>query len=162
MISFAEVDRLLRYDAATGLFFWRVDRTAGVRAGDQTGTKHWSGYIHLHILSRCYTAHRIAWLLTSGSFPEEDIDHINGDRSDNRLCNLRTATPRQNGQNTRLSSINTTGFKGVVRHRGKFRANIRNEEGKRLHLGYFGTAEEAYAAYCEAAREHHGEFARVA
>lgn len=161
MIGFADANELLRYDSITGLFFWRVDRSAGVRAGDRTGTRHYSGYIHLCIHRHSYLAHRVAWLLSYGQTPETQIDHVNGNRSDNRLCNLRSATRFQNGQNTRLSSINTTGFKGVIRHRGKYRADIRVQR-KRIHLGYFETADAAYAAYCDAAYLYHGEFARVA
>lgn len=160
MISFGRVNSLLRYSPEDGRFFWRVDRSAGVRAGDEAGTAHHSGYVHLCIDGRSHLAHRIAWLLAVGSAPDAQIDHINGDRSDNRLCNLRRATHSQNMQNRRFQANNTTGFTGVVHHKGKFGASIKIK-GKRTYLGYFDTAEEAGAAYLVASREHHGEFARA-
>lgn len=158
MISFVEANELLRYEPASGRLFWRLDRTAGVRAGDEAGTGHHSGYVHVCIGGRSYLAHRIAWLLAMGGMPAAQIDHINGDRADNRLCNLREATPSQNMHNRKFQSNNTTGFTGVVHHKGKFGASIKLR-GKRTYLGYFYTAEEAGAAYQAASRKYHGDFA---
>ena len=94
--------------------------------------------------------------------PGECIDHINGNGLDNRRCNLRLATIIQNNFNKRISSLNTSGYKGVYWRpdKKKWAAEIR-ANGKRLRLGYFDSAEYAYDAYCEAAKEMHGEFARL-
>lgn len=99
-----------------------------------------------------------------GPIPEGYIvDHINGDGLDNRLCNLRLATNRQNVRNSRRRSDNKSGFKGVSwdGQRSAWKALI-HVDGKRVFLGRYDTPEEAHAAYCEAANELHGEFARTA
>lgn len=89
------------------------------------------------------------------------VDHINGDILDNRRCNLRICTNAENIRNSRRYSCNRLGIKGVSKERtGKFRAQIRNNEGKHLHLGTFETADAAHQAYVEAAKKYHGEFAR--
>lgn len=88
------------------------------------------------------------------------IDHVNGNKIDNRRCNLRICTKAQNGYNQKAQRTNTTGYKGVMRHKqtGRYIAQI-GHEGKKIHLGSFSTAAEAYAAFCEAAQQLHGEFA---
>lgn len=89
-------------------------------------------------------------------------DHIDGDGLNNRRCNLRLATPSENARNQRRARDNTSGFKGVWWHKGrrKWQAQIM-AGGRQKYLGLFNTAEEAHAAYCEAARSLHGEFARI-
>lgn len=159
MINRESVEKLLRYDPGTGEFFWRVS-SSRTKAGSRAGTVNGHGYVQIQISSRLYQAHRLAWLLTHGVMPEGQIDHINGDRSDNRLTNLRLATPSLNQCNRGATSNNRTGFKGVHRHRRRFAAQIWHE-GKKNHLGSFPTPEAAHAAYCKAASEMHGEFARA-
>lgn len=94
--------------------------------------------------------------------PNERVDHINLDKLDNRRENLRLATQSQNCMNKRRQSNNTSGYKGVAFHKssGKWEARI-NVNGKRLYLGVFDTPELAYEEYCNAAKEYHGEFARL-
>jgi len=108
-----------------------------------------------------YGAHRLAWLLTHGEWPKDEVDHINGDRMDNRLSNLREATRSQNSMNIGARRTNKTGFKGVWAYKGRFRSQIALD-GKRTSLGTFDTAQEAYSAYCAAVVKLHGEFARAA
>lgn len=88
------------------------------------------------------------------------VDHIDGDPLNNRRKNLRYATPLQQVHNTRRRRDNTSGYKGVGLHKGRWRARIM-VRCRRLHLGYFDSPEEAARAYDVAAREHFGEFARV-
>jgi hypothetical protein len=90
------------------------------------------------------------------------VDHINGDSFDNRKCNLRVCEPIENWWNAKIRSDNTSGYKGVSwsKSNAKWSARIK-KSGKRVHLGYFEKAEDAYAAYCKAAKDLHGNFARV-
>lgn len=100
-----------------------------------------------------YSAHRLAWLAHYGSEPPAQIDHINGDRADNRIANLRSATNQENSQN-RAARKNACGYTGVSKHFRKYIAHIRDGDSIR-HLGLFGTPEEAHAAYCEAKAKLH-------
>ncbi len=101
--------------------------------------------------------HKLAWLWMTGGWPTHEIDHIDNDATNNRWCNLRPATREQNTQNARRRSDNTSGYKGVCLHEGRFAARVQ-ANGKRKFLGYFYTPEEAYAAVCKAAQASHGEF----
>jgi hypothetical protein len=89
------------------------------------------------------------------------VDHVNGDTLDNRRANLRLATPIENARNRKMQSTNTTGLKGVMLNKrtGTWRSKIRTG-GCEVHLGTFKTAQEAHAAYCDAAKQFHGDFAR--
>jgi hypothetical protein len=104
-----------------------------------------------------YRAHRLAWLYVHDVWPDDQIDHINGCRDDNRIANLREVTNAQNMQNLhRPHSRNTSGYLGVhfVRERNRWGAQIR-DNGRKRNLGHFATAEEASAAYLAAKRELH-------
>ena len=95
----------------------------------------------------------------TGKWPDEFIDHINHNPTDNRWCNLREATYATNNKNRRLGKDNTSGYKGVSWHKGrnKWRAEIR-VDGIGKHLGYYDTPEAASKAYCVASATFHGEF----
>lgn len=102
----------------------------------------------------------MAWLYVYGEWPDFEIDHINGDAHDNRICNLRRATHQQNMANSKVRAHNASGLKGVQRHTlsRKWRARIQ-VSGRTIHIGLFDTKEEAHEAYMRAARFHFGEFA---
>lgn len=155
--------QLLHYEPETGIFTWRVERPRG-RIGKPAGTIKRDGYVHIGVDYNRYFAHRLAFLYMTGEMPEpkQHVDHINSNTVDNRWANLRLATSSQNQMNVLMWSSNTSGYKGVSWHKGegRWRACIR-VKGKRKYLGYFDTAEQGYAAYCEAAKLHHGEFARL-
>jgi hypothetical protein len=91
-----------------------------------------------------------------------DVDHINGNPLDNRKCNLRICSHCDNTKNVGFNKSNKCGYKGVyfAKWANQYRAEIQCD-GKRVKLGYFRTAEEAYKAYCDAARELHGAFANT-
>lgn len=110
-----------------------------------------------------YKVHRIIWLYMTGEWPKAFIDHVNGDGLDNRWANLREATIAENAKNRRLNRNNTSGFKGVsfAKRANKYTAQVTANR-KRVCLGFFDTPEDAYAAYCEAAKKHYGEYARLA
>lgn len=144
-----EVRALFEYDPETGVLR---------RDGRVTGTRNKSGYLVVRVRGTTYYAHRLAWLLTYGEWPSA-IDHINMDKADNRLANLRLATKSENLANQRGRA--KSGFKGVWRRqRGKpWAASIRKNR-KTYHLGTYDTREQASEAYRAAAASMHGEFAR--
>jgi len=160
MIDRKRASSLLCYEASTGEFRWRVSR-GNLRSGAIAGTLDSYGYVQIKIDGVLILAHRLAWLLTVGD-PPPFLDHINGDRSDNRFANLRPATRRQNAGNRKPNRGTKTGLKGVRKVAGcsTFRAVIGGSK-DRQHLGTFPTAEEAHAAYVAAARARYGEFARI-
>jgi hypothetical protein len=158
----SRVQALLDYNPETGVFSWRLDVKGRARPpGKRAGCTNALGYVVIRVDDKLHYAHRLAWLVTHGSVPK-GIDHINGDRGDNRLCNLRLADQRQNLRNKGKQANNRSGYKGVIweRRAGRWRADIRLETKSKM-LGYFDTAEDAYAAYVTASRKYFGEFSRV-
>ena len=142
---------ILDYNPEIGLLSWKVSR-GNVKKGSVVSYVE-DGYIRIGIDGIVYQAHRIIWLWMIGEWPELHLDHINGDRSDNRLCNLREATYSQNAQNRKLANNNTSGYKGVSFKSNKWVAGI--------NLGAFNTKEEAALAYNEAATKLFGEYAKL-
>lgn len=142
----------LAYDAGTGAFTW----TNGPRAGKAAGSKNSLGYVQIRTAGGSYYGHRLAWALTTGAWPMRDIDHINGDRADNRLSNLRDVPRRVNLENMRSARADNTSSRILgVEGRGKrYRARIQ-VNGSMLPLGTFATAEEAHGAYVAAKRQLH-------
>lgn len=154
---------LLEYDPETGLFRWLESR-GRVSAGHIAGSlKNDSGYIFIRVDEEMYRAHRLVWLYVHGRFPPEDMDHINGDRADNRLSNLREATRSQNLANSKKRVTAMGIYKGAHfdKRRNKWSSRFA-ENGKLRFLGYFETPEEANARYMVEARRVFGEFARAA
>lgn len=147
---------ILDYDPKSGHLRWRKNNKIAGWTDDL-------GYIHVRIgRTKLYLAHRLAWLHFHGAWPAENIDHINGQPSDNRIENLRECTQAQNCRNTKLVHATSKFRKGVCYDpkRKKFRAYIRRRGGKHGHLGRFDTLEEAIAAREEAERRLHGAFVR--
>lgn len=142
--------QLLSYAPETGKLFWKerpweAKRWNTKNAGKEAFTADSRGYKTGRIHDSQYFAHRVIWKLTYGTEPDE-VDHINGDRSDNRLSNLRDVTCAANGRNKAIPKNNTTGHMGVYRgRRGKWRACIQSG-GKQVSLGEYPTLEEAVAA----------------
>lgn len=152
----------LTYDPLTGFFVWKKRVSIRIMIGKRAGLVGKSGHRYVTIDGKHYAEHRLAWLYVHGEWPAKDVDHINGDAADNRLFNLREATDCQNLQNRPKQRNNTSGFKGVTWHRGgqKWLAQIRADNSSR-YLGLFDDPQKAHAAYCAAAAELHGEFART-
>ena len=155
---------VLDYNPETGIFTWkdRLDVSASCNiqfAGKKAGTiQSGNRYIIIGIRYKRYYAHRLAWLYMKGEWPPDELDHINGDKQDNRFENLRLATRGQNTVNRPVRKDSILGIKGVAPFRGKFRASIW-ENGASKHLGVFDTCEEAAVVYQKAAEKLHGEFA---
>ncbi|WP_367027525.1 HNH endonuclease [Methylococcus sp. ANG] len=141
---------LLRYDPETGLFTWACVR-GGRRPGDPAGRVDGRGYLQISVDGRRYRAHRLARLSIHGIWPADDIDHIDGDRLNNRLTNLRTCTRAENMQNVASSRRRGTGLPGTTyNHRTqKWQAQI-SSGGRKHHLGYFVDVKDAHEAYLRA------------
>jgi hypothetical protein len=153
---------LLKYDAETGHFTWLVPRGKR-RPGGQAGNMNpASRYVQIEVDRRRYYAHRLAWFYVNGEWPDHAIDHINGDALDNRIANLRCATPSQNQHNKRRPANNTSGVKGIYWHKRRQRWCARaTVGGKTVHFGYFKDIDEACRVYEAKVCELHGEFARL-
>lgn len=146
---------LLAYDPDTGLFTRRVRTGRTVVVGSVAGNVNPRGYVSISVDAKLYLAHRLAWLYINGSWPTGQIDHINGVRSDNRAANLRVVDQIKNSQNMRRpGSRNTSGFLGVSKRRGRWRAIIRFD-GKTKQIGTFDSPQEASEAYLAAKRVAH-------
>lgn len=173
-LTAAYVRSILDYNPETGVFTWRErprehflsDKSwtafKARFAGEIAGTDNPLGHLEICINGVSYKAHRLAWLIMTGEWPKDFIDHINRRRADNRFANLREATDAQNKRNTGKRRHNKSGIKGVSwnRQRQKWQADIQSDR-KRRYLGIFDDIAEAAAAYARAAKELHGEFARV-
>lgn len=159
MITPEQLQEMFDYNPENGLLFWKIRNSKRVRIGDVAGCRASDGRILVGIRGRIYKAHRIAWAITTGEWPKDMIDHVNGDPSDNRLCNLREATKSQNMMNVGKIKSNTSGIKGVGWSKAsqKWRAYIRVNK-KDIHLGLFENIEDAKKARIEAAIKYHGEF----
>ena len=131
------------------------------RYGNKIGFKYLStsGYYWSSLDGVNLPAHRVIWALHNGAWPDGQIDHINGDKSDNRIENLRVVTTSQNGMNRGKPSDNTSGYKGVVwdKSRSKWKATI-GFRGKVHNIGRYDTKEDAIKAYEDKCIELHGEF----
>lgn len=161
-LSHAEVLRQVSYDPATGEFRRLVSRSRSPAGSDAAKKIDTHGYRVVCIGGRQVRAHRLAWFYMTGEWPQHDIDHRDTNRQNNRFLNLRPATRRQNLANASLSARNTSGSKGVHLYAktGRWQAYI-NVNGKRKHLGFFATRDEAAQAYACAAAKEFGEFARL-
>ena len=156
MITQQYIKELFHYNEHTG-DFTRLIKRGSSHVGDIAGSITWNGYTSIYIDGKNYRAHQLAWLYVHGVWPDTDIDHINRNKSDNRIVNLRLASRSQNNINSGLHSHNTSGFRGVYASRNKWAAQIKLN-GKKIYLGRFNTAEEAHQCYLAAARELYGEF----
>ena len=153
---------VLDYDRVEGSFAWmNVPSVRPHLRGKPAGSVYLDGYIYIRFEGKCLLAHRLAWVITTGRLPNGPIDHIDMNRANNSVSNLRRASVTDNNRNRVKQSNNTSGHKGVTFHKGtgKYHAKICVNK-RRISLGYFELAEQAAFAYQQAAKEHHGEFAR--
>lgn len=152
-LTIERVAELFTYDPESGIVRRKIDHNR-CKAGDAVGSLSAGGYLSVRIDKKAYYVHRLAWFMTYGRWPEGVIDHIDGDRLNNKLANLRDASSLVNMQNT-LKPKGKQRLLGVSLHRGKYwKAGIR-VNGKQTHLGYFETPELAHEAHMKAKRALH-------
>jgi hypothetical protein len=145
MLTVEELKKYVTYDPITGYFLSNGVRYSNRKAGERVGTKHKTkGYRYLVVKGKTYREQRAAFLFMTGSWPVNQVDHINNIKDDNRWCNLRDVTPTVNCQNRGLFKSNTSGFKGVVWNKQckKWQVLCRVDS-KQHYLGLFDSLDEA-------------------
>lgn len=153
-VDFTRLKELLSYNQKTGVFTRRVAQ-GNKKRGDIAGCVDTRGYIRIRIDGISYGAHRLAWLYVFGEWPVNVVDHVNGDRADNRIKNLRDVSQSHNMQNVhKARKDNQTKLRGAFCVGTRYRSAI-TTKGKTTPLGEYKTAEEAHNAYLRAKREQH-------
>ena len=145
----------IAYDPIAGSFTW-AKAGKGIVVGKQAGYVDAEGYRSIRIGYKHVRAARLAWFLVYGVWPDGEIDHINRDRLDNRLVNLRVVSRAENAQNISAHRDSSTGLQGIAWNKQHKRWQAKLMANKvRHHLGYFSTPEAAHAAYLDAKSRLH-------
>ena len=158
-LSHDYLTKVLSYNAESGKFIWKKPASYQLHPADDAFICiNASGYVFICINRIRYKAHRLAWFYHYGEWPSDktpQIDHVNGNRADNRIANLRLATKIKNSRNLKIRNSNTSGYPGVslIKTTGKWRAYIGNGCGKYISLGCYNTYEEAVIARKQAEKE---------
>jgi hypothetical protein len=155
MVTQERLKELVSYNPLTGFLVWNETRRTRKKSA-VAGSLKPDGYRRIQIDKTRYYAHRLVWLWVYGEVPSCEIDHVNRERDDNRLCNLRLATGAENKQNRAKQNTNTSGYTGVGWNigKGKWQSRIMRD-GKSIHLGYYDRIEDAVNARAEAKRKYH-------
>ncbi len=161
MITQEYLKSILNYNAETGVFTWKVKFCRSVVKNSIAGRLDAKGYFVIGINKKTYKCHRLAWLYVYGYIPTKQIDHINGNRSDNRISNLREANNQQNSMNSKKSASNTSGVKNVYWHKPskKWIVSIRINN-KQNHIGCFDNFDDAAKVSKEIREKYFKNFAR--
>lgn len=159
-ITASYANEKLRYDPNSGSLTWAV-KIGSRKIGQSAGYIDSLGYRRVALGGILFYAHRVIWLMVTGKWPQDQIDHKDRCRSNNKWLNLRPATFSQNRMNSKKPITNTSGAKGVYRIKnGKFIAYANPRKGKVI-FGIFDTLEEAKIVYSKRIKDVYGEFARV-
>lgn len=158
MMRLEEINEEISYCHKTGIFRWLK---TGRGRKEIPGWVGGGGYISIRVLGLVYRAHRLAWFMHYGYMPPNQIDHIDGDVSNNAMQNLRLATSTQNNRNASLRSDNKSGIRGVSwdKREERWRVQISVDK-KNLTVGYFKSLDDAKSSYANASKMHHGEFGK--
>ena len=147
-LTHSRLTELLHYRQDDGVFIWKIDRKK-IKAGSIAGSKHNMGYCSIYVDNKPYLAHRLAWFYVYKMWPVFVVDHINQIKSDNRICNLRSVTQKENGKNTQLSKSNSSGVTGVRfatdGRKNPWYARVMHGR-KEKSLGHYPTFDEAVQA----------------
>lgn len=158
MITQELVRHLFNYEG--GILTWKNPTSPRFKPGDVAGTVNCDGYSHVMINRKIYKSHRLIYLYHYGNLPDY-LDHIDGNRSNNKVENLRECTTSQNNCNAGLSNKNTSGAKGVSWHKHNKKWQVQIKLNKKLkHIGYFDDFELAELVAIEARNKYYKEFAR--
>ena len=154
-ITFEELIKVLDYNPETGQFTW-IGHVKKNLLNKIAGCKRKDDCIVIGLFGRDYLAHHLAWFFVNKQWPTKEIDHVDQNRSNNKISNLRDVDHRTNCQNYRIATKNnkTTKLLGAAYRYGRFYSRIRVGD-KRITIGSFATAEEAHQAYIAAKRLYH-------
>lgn len=157
-----ELKRLLKYDPDTGIFTRLISWTKYYPVGSIAGRTSKDGYLRISVHRVVYASHRLAWFYVHGVWPLGNIDHIDMNKKNNRIDNLREANLFENARNKEKTITNKSGYKGVAKNTkcNTWRSTITANR-KTIYLGSFNNKEDAAIAYDKAAIRLHGEFART-
>jgi hypothetical protein len=155
MLTQERLKELLSYNPETGVFIRRIN-WGKTRKGDFAGTLRPDGYLQIAIDRRFYLTHRLVWFYVYGYWPNKQVDHVNRVKTDNRIENLRDATPSENQWNTGKQNNNTSGYTGAFwdKRRNKWRAKL-SVSCRVIYCGQYDTPEEAHTAYLAAKEQQH-------
>jgi hypothetical protein len=156
-LSHEYLTKVLEYEPESGVFIWKIRASQAVKPGDIAGSVNKNGYLFIKVGKYIYRAHRLAWFYFYGQWPPIEnyqIDHIDGNRLNNSIKNLRLASNAKNARNHKLYSHNTSGVSGVhfAEASNKWKATIRYN-GRNIHLGYYASFEDAVNARIVAEKE---------
>ena len=153
-LSLERLRQVLRYDPETGNFYWTHRDTIKKKLGTNASIVRSHGYLNICIDSTYYYTHRLAWFYVHGEWPKV-IDHIDGDKTNNRIENLRSVSQKCNVENVlKTRKHNKSGILGAVKSKYGFYARL-TSQGKQIYLGHYKTAEEAHNVYLKAKRQLH-------
>lgn len=159
--GFPDFDRLhslLRYDDQTGKLFWKCVTSNRVKVDDEAGTVGKNGYKYVCIDGCRFLAHRLVFFMKNGLWPNGQIDHMDNDKLNNKIENLRDCAAKENAENKKTpQKNNSVGVLGVSPSRKKFKAQIQ-VDGKNKFLGRYETISEAKAAYIDAKKSLHAGY----